>query len=114
MRRMFSEKQIEKMIEEGQKSPKLVEIFNDTITTNDAGEIELNIQLDDSKIYRIKIADNEDNESCFFYGIFSGDYGVGQDNVNSQLNFLEFYEGNLLLSSLVEETAYKLIIWELK
>lgn len=114
MRKMFSEKQIEKMISEGQKSPKFVEIFNDTITTNDAGEIELDIQLDSSKLYRIKVADNDDNDSSFFYGVFSGDYGVGQDNINTQVSVLEYYEGSLLLSSLVEETDYKLIIWELK
>ena len=108
MRKMFSKKQIEEMIKEGQKSPTLTEIFKDEFTadadTTSYISSDTISKLEEGKVYYLSFRDYDADEAIAsgFISFISGEI--------SEWRFVLFNETNEYCIAEVSFTSKKLRI----
>ena len=110
---MFSQKQIEEMIQEGQKSPKFVKVF-ETILDLDEDETSIEISISNyssDKLYKILIDEGET------FGGIGNNFVIGYSSGDSETYIMNLEEDSL--SWISEESFYahsdtKVEIYELQ
>ena len=110
---MFSEKQIEKMIEEGHKSPEFKEYLVQNITGNDGYAISFDKELEANRLYQISLFSvNDDDTVLTALGTPSFTAPVlGYNPLADEVISIEFYAESMNTPiQLVDASEYVLTI----